>query len=560
MSFEFFGSVKELDRMKTIISILIRHGLNDIVQKLEVYEFINKAENLITKTEPNNIQLLSTPERLRHAFEEMGTTFIKLGQILSTRIDWFPPEWIVEFEKLQNHAKEVPHQDIIKQLEEDYGTGLLQIFLSFEEKPMASASIAQVHSAILFSGEQVVVKVRRPGIKEVIETDLRIMERLATIIDKNFEDLRRFSPKEIVRQFAITIKDELDLSVESRHTDIIAENFKDDPNIVIPKIYWPYTTERINVQEIIVGIPAKNIEAVDQMGLDRKLLAQIGMNTILKMILEDGVYHADPHPGNLFFLPGSRVALIDFGMIGYLTGQRRQQIIELLYGLITQDAEQVCDVLLDWSPGVDIQVESLQMDVEIFIRKYHGVPLKRIQLSEMLGSLISVVRKHRLILPPDLPMLVKTLVPLEGIARRLTADFDMVGTAKPYLEKAITQSYSPNAIALKSLKLFGTGLNLLGDLPKDIKRIARVARSGGIRVHVEVDSLMKFGKRIDSAASRIAVASIIAALIIGSAIVMTVGKGPTIYGLPFLGFLGFVSSIIGGTWMLYSIRKGGKDS
>ena len=558
MLWETLNAARDIGRLNDIVSILIRYGFGDVVRRLGLANALERAGEALHWKEVSELTRMEPPERVRRALEEMGPTFIKLGQILATRVDLFSPEWIAEFEKLQDHVPAEPFEKIFPQLEEDLGAPLQEIFASFEPEPLAAASIAQVYRACLKDGTAVVVKVRRPGIRPVVEADLRLLAHLAQIIETEAPDLRRFRPREVVRQFTLSLRRELDLAAECRNAERFNRNFADHPEIVIPKVYWTWCGERLNVQEYINGIPGRHLNDIGRAGLDRKLLAKQGARAILKMILEDGFFHADPHPGNVFYLSENRIAFIDFGMIGRLPEQRRYQVINLLHGLVSHETQDVVEVLLDWAGETPVSTENLTLEIDAFVDQYHGVPLKDINLNAMLAELMALLRDHYLTLPPDLALLFKAFVTLEGMGRQLDPDFDMVAEASPFLQRAMLARYSPDVLAKRGWRTLANTVDLLTGLPQDLRQLLRAARSGKFQLHVDVTRLKTFGNQLDRAASRMAVGNITAALIIGSSIVMTVKGGPTLFGLPLFGLIGFVGAGLGGLWLLLSIWKSGR--
>ena len=330
------------------------------------------------------------------------------------------------------------------------------------------------------------------------------------------------------------------------------------PIIVIPRVYWQWTGERVCVQEFIGGISGRRLQAVDQAGLDRKVLARRGANAVLKMIVEDGLFHADPHPGNVFYLPGNRIAFIDFGMVGRLAEERRDQLIRLLLGLVRNDAGGVADVMLEWTSDGVTNEQDLLLEVRSFIDRYHGVPLKQLRLSTMLSDLVAIPRQHHLVLPNDLSLLIKAFVTLEGFGRELDPGFDMANHALPLLERAMFARYSPAALLRRGRRAAGDIFSLLAGLPQDLSRLLRAARRGRLEVHIDVTHLRRVGDQLDRAVSRLAISIVTAALIVGSAIVMTVEREPSLPGLPSFGLLGFIAAVIGGIWVLVSIWRGGK--
>ncbi len=556
---ETLSAARDLGRLHDIASILIRYGFSDLVRRLGMANVLERAGKVLHWQEAGELARLEPPARVRRALEEMGPTFIKLGQILATRMDLFPPEWISEFEKLQDHALSVPFAEIRQQLQEDLGAAPEEVFAELFSEPLAAASIAQVHRARLHEGDEVVVKVRRPGIRLIVEADLRLLQRLAKIVEAESPEMSRFKPREVVRQFTLSLRRELDLAAECRSSERIARNFSDLPEIVIPKIYWALTSERVNVQEAVNGIPGRDLEAVDQAGMDRKILARRGARSVLKMILEDGFFHADPHQGNIFYLPENRIAIIDFGMVGRLSVERRGQVVDLLHGLMEREVDPVVEVLLDWAGAANIDEGSLKLEIEGLVDQYHGLPLKELNISTILTDLTTLLRDYHLVLPPDLTLLIKALVTLEGMGRQLDPDFDMVTEFTPFLRRALTARYTPDALVKRGWQAILGGLEILTDLPQDLHHLLRTARSGRIQVHVDVTRLQHFGNQLDRATSRLTMGVVIAALIIGSSIVMTVDRGPVLFGFPLLGLLGFLSAAVAGVWLLISIRRSGRD-
>jgi len=363
---------------------------------------------------------------------------------------------------------------------------------------------------------------------------------------------------ELVRQFSRSLRRELDLAVECRNAERIALNFKDEPDIRIPKVHWPWVSERLNVQEYIDGIPGRDLIAVDEAGLDRKLLAKRGANAVFKMVMEDGFFHADPHPGNIFYLPEERIVFIDFGMVGSLSEERRYQVVDLAYGIFERKAHIAVDVLLEWTSNIQIDTEILTSEVDAFIDQYHGIPLKQLSITSMLTDLMAMLREHQLNLPPDLALLAKALITLEGMGRQLDPDFEMASEAHPFLRRTLLARYSPDALAKRGWHSLISTINLLTGLPQDLRRLMVSARHGALQIKVDILRLDNFAERLDRAASRLTVGTVTAALIIGSSIVMTVEGGPTLLGLPLFGLLGFIGAVIGGIWLLLSIWRSGK--
>ena len=586
MIWQALAAARDLGRLHEIASILIRYGFGDMVRRMGMATALERAGRVLMWKRADELAHLEPPARVRRALEELGPTFIKLGQLLATRVDLFAPEWIAEFGKLQDSAPASPYDGIRQQLTEDLGAPPEQIFAAFDAEPLAAASIAQVHRARLEDGNEVVVKVRRPGIRPVIETDLRWLMRLAELAESENPELRNFHPQEVVRQFEQSLHRELDFSTECRNAERIANNFagytdQDVPSptaagkapgsaatnlsaaglpsappvIIIPRVYWQWTGERVCVQEYIDGIPGRDLAAVESAGLDRKILARRGAHAVLKMIVEDGYFHADPHPGNVFYLPGNRIAFIDFGMVGRLTEERRDQMIRLMLGLVRNEPARVADVLFDWTGDIAVDEVSLLLEIQNFVDQYHGIPLKQLSLGAMLNDLVAILRVHRISLPADLALLVKAFITLEGMGRDLDPDFDMAGEALPILERALRARHTPSALMKRGWRSAGEMLALIADLPHDLSRLLRAARRGRLEIHIDVTHLKHVGNQLDNAANRLTVGIVVAALIIGSSIVMTVSGGPQLMGLPLFGLVGYLGAAAGGVWLLLSIWK-----
>ena len=558
MLWEGLSAARDLGRLHDIASILIHYGFGDAVRRLGLSSVLEQAGKVLHWKDAEQYARMEPPQRVCHALQDLGPTFVKLGQVLSTRVDLFPPEWITEFEKLQDHVPAVPFEKLRTQLEEDLGAPAEEIFPYLETQALAAASIAQAHRAKLTDGTDVILKIRRPGIRPIIEADLRLLARFAEMAEQEIEEMRHFRPSELVRQFSHSLRMELDLAGECRNAERIANNFQDNPDILVPRVYWPWVSERLNVQEYIDGIPGHDLKAVDEAGLDRKLLAKRGAKAVLKMVLEDGFFHADPHPGNVFYLPEERIVFIDFGMVGRLSEERRYQVVDLAYGLVERKADLAVDVLLEWTSNSQIDTEILATEIDAFIDQYHGLPLKQLSLTGMLTDLMALLREHELNLPPDLAMLVKALITLEGMGHQLDPDFDMTSVAHPFLRRALVARYAPDALAKRGWQSLISVVNLITGLPQDLRRLLVSARRGAFQVKVDVTQLENFAERLDRAASRLTVGIVTAALIIGSSIVMTVEGGPTLLGLPLFGLLGFIGAVIGGIWLLLSIWRSGK--
>lgn len=558
MLWEMLNAARDLGRVHDIASVLIRYGFGSFVRGLGLGKALEQAGRVLHWQHAEDFASLDTPQRMRRVLEDLGPTFIKLGQILATRVDLFPPNYIAEFEKLQDQAQPIPFEQLLPQLEEDLGGAIDEFFSHIETQALAAASIAQVHKATLKDGTPVILKIRRPGLRKIIEADLRLLQRLVDMTESESSEIHRYHPKEVLRQFNQSLRRELDLAAECRNAERVAANFADDANIIIPKVYWQWTGERLNVQEYIAGIAGRDIAAVEQTGLDKKLLADRGTEAVIKMIMEDGFFHADPHAGNVFYLPDNKLAFIDFGMVGRLTEERREQVVSLLYGMTNHLPGKVAEILEDWSDNIYTDEQVLTIEIEAFVDQYSSLALKDLSLANMLGDLMALLRDHKLILPPDLALLIKAYITLDGLGRLLNPEFNTLVFAAPYVQRIMMERYRPEAIAKRGWRNLVGLADLLSSLPKDLRKLLRASRKGAIQVDITVRRLDQYVHYIDNAISRLTMGIVTAALIIGSSIIMTVKGGPELFGLPAFGFLGYTFATLGGIWLLVSIWKSGQ--
>ncbi len=558
MLWRLLSSTRDLGRLEEIGKVLLRYGFSSIVQRLGLIKALEKAGRILHKEEIADLAKLSPPERARRAFEDLGPTFVKLGQVLSSRVEMLPPEWIQAFEKLQDQVEPVPFEDLKIELEEELGKPPLEIFATIEPTPLAAGSIAQVHAATLPKGEEVILKIRRPGIRKVIEADLRLLSRLAELTYEEIPELRPFHPKEVLRQFERSLRSELDLGREAENALRIRHGLKGMKGILIPNFHTEWSGPCLNVQERIRGIPGRHIQEARTAGYDLPKMAKIGARAVLKMILEIGLFHADPHGGNIFFLKGNKVALIDFGMVGRLSESRRKEIVDFLFGLVSSDSPLVAETLVDWADEESVEPDKLIPDIEGFLDSWKGRPLKDLHFAEMLRDLLQILRDHNLSLPPDLSMFFKVLLTLEGLGRSMDPEFQIIPVAKPFLERAIQARYAPEALKKNALAKGKAALDLLTGLPEDLRSLIKSAKRGRLRFHVQSEDLERLTRGMNEASNRLTIGIILAAMIVGTSILASFGRDGIGVSPRFLGSTAFVLTLIFGTWVLFSIHRSRK--
>lgn len=558
MLWETISVVRDLPRLHEIATVMIRYGWGDLVRLLGISGVLERAGRILHWHSTSEISQLDAPVRIRRALEELGPTFVKLGQLLATRVDMFPPQWIAEFEKLHSQVPAVPydllHPDLVAALHGEPA----EVFAAFDPVPLAAASIAQVHRATLRDGTPVVVKIRRPGIENVIRADLRILEHTARLLESEVPDTRRYDPVHIVSQFRRSLNRELDLAKEARNIDQFARNFADDPTVKIPRVYWAYTNDRVNVQEEVVGQAGIVPSTLRANGLDPKLLAARGASTVMRMVLEHGFFHADPHPGNVLYLPGNRIGIIDFGMVGMLTHHRRNQIVDLLHALTRKDEQAILQVLSDWSGEAVSDEDRMAYDVTELIQSYDDLQLKDVRIGALLNDITALMRENNLALPADLTLLFKTIITLEGLGQQLDPEFHMIDHVTPFVERIIQQRYTPHALLARGRRSVSEALEVVADLPRDLRRLLRDVRRGRVKIDLDLKRLDHFGHQLDSASNRLTMGILTASLVVGSSIIMTVEGGPQLFGLPLFGLLGFLIAFFNSLWIIFSIWRSGK--
>ncbi len=541
-----------LDRSRYISGVLARHGLNYLASSLGLERLA--SGNMLFGPAIQREKTLTQPERLRTALEELGTTFIKLGQILSTRPDLLPPEYIVELTKLQDSAPPVSFDAIQEVLLTELGQPIENVFASFNPEPIAAASIGQAHAALLADGTEVIVKIRRPGVFEQVEEDLEILQRLAAAATRHWEFASRYDLIGLAQEFSETLRFELDYIREGQSAERFATNFSGDPGFHIPRVFWETTTKRVLTLERIRGTKINDVEGLDEQGIDRSALAEYATRAVLKMVCEDGFFHADPHPGNFFIEADGRIGLIDFGMVGILDERTQDLLADLLLAVNNQDSERLVDVFLDL--GVtrkQVNRELLRRDVAHLLAVYWGRPLREIRIGPLLNDVFAVMRTHNLHLPSNLALLVKTVVMLEGLGVRLDPNFHLTTVLAPYSQQLMLRQFSPSRWIARFGRASIDFARLGMDLPQQVRRIMVAAERGNLQVGVRPEGFDPVIDRFERISNRIVLGVIAAAFINGLAVLMSVYRpGWDRWAWLFFAF-GFICALALGIYLALSI-------
>ncbi|MGK9171229.1 ubiquinone biosynthesis protein UbiB [Inquilinus limosus] len=544
---------RDLKRLQQIVTVLLRFGFGDLVRRLGLHRLLKQA-GLAPGETGAAVPIQDTPARLRLAIEALGPTFVKLGQILATRSDLLPPEWIAELEKLHDRVPPLPYEAVAPLVEAALGSPPDAVFARFDREPLASASIAQVHRAALADGTEVVVKIRRPGLRPLVEADLRLLALAAKLAEEELPELRRYHPEAITRHLAAAIGEELDLANEGRNAELIAAQFEGQPAVVVPRIHWAWSSGEILVQDFVAGVRPSDEAALEAAGLDRRRLAARSAGAFLQMMLIDGVFHADPHPGNMLCLPGDRIAYLDFGTIGRLSARRRDQLVTLMAAITGGSAAGVREVLLDWAGQPDIDARPLEEAAEAFLARHTRGALGRLKLGQALAEFVALMRDHDLALPPDLALVLKALMTSEGVVRRLDPELDVVREVEPVVRRALAARYAPEALLNRAGSALLELQALADDAPGILRRVLRRLEKGRVRLEVEIGRMDRFGRSIERGAARIAVAIVTAAFVVGLAPILA-ETGPRLFGIPFFALLGCLAALAGIAWLLLPGRK-----
>lgn len=549
-------NVRSIRRYRQIITVMGGYGLGHLLEYLNLTNVVAFSRRMLRR--PSQVAHLSAPERLRLALEELGTTFIKLGQLLSTRADIIPASFVQELARLQDEIPCIPFEEIREQIERELGVPLANRFAHIAPVAIAGASIAQVHRARLVSGEDVVVKVRRPGVTEMVETDIDILMGMALLLERHMARSDIYDPVGVVREFSYTIRRELDLSREGHAIERIRDNFPGDTTLYFPRVYWEATAKGVLTTEYVDGIKVSDHCAIEQAGLDRREIAKRGAKAFLKMVLEHGFFHGDPHPGNVMILPGNVICLLDYGMVGRLDPTVKRYLTDVMRAVIDRDVEGLAYIVVEaGEAGENVNMHALKKGLAEFIDSYFEIPLKEIEVGRMLLEFIDLVSTHRIKVHPDLTLLVKVLVVVEGMGRKLDPDFDMVGHLRPFLEREFRRQRSPGRLLQEMEQGLEGYLSLARNLPRDIREILNKINRNKFRIDLEHRGLDRFSKELDRSANRVCLSLIIAALLIGSSIAMQTNRGPMLWGLPAFAFFGYsCAGLVGIWWMIAIIRSG----
>jgi len=541
---------RHLNRYRQILAVLFKYGFGNLVELLRIDQYLEIGLQVIARKRSEPAERLSGAERVRLAIEDLGPTYIKLGQVLSTRPDLVPPEFVAELARLQDRVPPFPFTEVRRILAAEFSVAPEEIFTRIDEVPLASASIGQVHRAILPDGEAVAVKIQRPGIERLIEVDLEIMLHLATLMQRHIEELSVHRPVRIVEEFARTLEKELDYTIEAASMERVARHFFNDPTVYIPKVFHAASTRRVLTSEYVEGIKISQTEQLEAAGLDRRLITARGADIVLKQVFQHGFFHADPHPGNLFVLPDNVICLVDFGMMGTVERSTREKFVELVDSVVRRDETGTARAFLrltEWDQ--EPETGGFERDVADFLDRHLYKPLGEIQLGRLLQHLLELAARHRLRIPADLFLMLKALSTVEGVALVLDPEFDMIARCAPFIRSVLLARFAPQRISEDLFQLATELLEFARQFPRDLGAIARHLRQQKLVLRLEHGGLDNWLATHDQTSNRIAFSIVIAALIIGSALIVISEIPPLLYGISLIGIIGFLAAALMGIWL-----------
>ena len=546
-------ALSRLARFRDIVGVLFKYGFDDVAERLQLpgMALINKTRVVLPE--------MSTWERLRHAMEDLGPTFVKFGQILSLRGDLLPGDLINELEKLQDSVAPVPLDEIMGVLKKALGKPLDEIFSLIEEEPLAAGSLAQVHRAVLKEENlPVALKIRRPDIVKTVEIDLQILEGAAPHLSEHLEFARTYDFVNLVKELKRALLRELNFTLEARNMQIINQNMAGEKDVIIPEVYESWTRSSVLTMDLIDGVKLKDLnpEKIEE----REQLGQTGLRVVVKQVLENGFFHADPHPGNFLVVEDKQLCLIDWGVVGILPSETRYELVELISAIVDMEAEKVLDILVSLTAANVAQINErlLLRDILEILHLYHSVPVGKLDLGQLLMDLNNMLRTHHIKLPSDLALMFKTMVTAEGTARRFYPELDVIAEIEPFVRRLGTERWKPSQVWRRLSRQLRFYFKLQSNLPGAIQRILQKIEQGDLNIKFRHENLGGLQKSLDNVSNRLSFSIILASLIIGSSMIITTGVKPLIFGYPAIGLVGYLISAFLGIIVVISIFRSRK--
>ena len=550
-----FDTFRQVERTKDIVAILVKNGFNDIASAMGVEKYIKFS---MPKSSQKEIKL-SRSERIRKTVEALGPTFIKMAQILSTRPDLIPLELADEFSKLQDNVEAIPFEQVQPRFVEEFGKDIDEIF-DGKLSLLASASLGQVYKGRLKGGEDVAVKILRPGTQKMIRSDIQIMYHIASLLEDKLHGYGIDSPTKIVQEFEKTIKKELDYNTEALSLKRFAKNFEGNEHILVPKLYEEFSCSTVLTMGLVEGIKVTDTDRLEEIGIDPRWVAKSGFDLLCDQIFKYRFFHADPHPGNIFALPDGRISFVDFGMMGSIAERDRKDFVDMIYYIVKEEEEKaaLCILKLAKVENDNLDTDAFAKDMGDVIRTYFYGSLKDIKIKNLLNDIVALMSRHKVYFRENNYLLTKALITIEGVGEILDPNFNAAEAIKPFIMHFYKENFSLSAFLSSASELPKEVGDFLMQFPQDMKTIVEKMKNGKFKIEFRHTGLEEMEESIEKSANRLSISIIIASILIGSALLLLAKTPPMFFGIPVLGLAGFVTAVGMGIVLIRSIYKKGK--
>ena len=549
-----FRLIRNIGRTSEIVTVLLNHGFGDLVDRIGLRNFWYRWRRLFGSKPSEPLRHLRLVERIRMSLEKLGPTYIKFGQVMSTRPDLVPAEMLIELQKLQESVPPFPSDEAVAVLESELGQPVDRLFASFDRTPLAAGSLGQVHRATHFDGTQLAVKIRRPTAVREVERDLSLMQELAVLLERNVAESQIFDPVGLVNHFARSIRRELNFAREARTMDEFRKLFRNDATLYVPKVFWELTTDAIVTMEFVDALRIDQLAELDQTSIQPPEIAANGARIFMKQVFEFGVFHGDPHPGNIRVCRNGTICLLDYGMIGILDDHTREQLVDMLLAVSQQDVDSAVKLVLKiGEPYREVDRPLLQIDMRDFVSNYYGVELERLNVGHLLSDFVAILSNHAIRCPGSLMLLLRCFVTLEGVGRTLDPDFNLATHLQPFVERLVKARYSPNRMAERLWSESRRFFEYAHDIPGHINRTLRKLSEDDLRIQLEHRNLDHFMLELERSSNRLVVAMVVASLIVASALIISQGQSTVWVTLPT-----YVLSSLLAIWLVYGIFRSGR--